>query len=138
MGMHKLNVNGISFSCCTFEQIREAGVPVARIEQLFVELPVRDGVPTGYLYLPNVTRHRVTQAVLSEPSKLDFAVPQEFFDHPDTKARREAGDHPMWYYGNDHGGMPNSGAPVWLSELMNELLSELSEQWARKHTEMMK
>ena len=129
MSMHIIRLNGVAFHVCTRGQMYSAGLKLHDITDAFHELKTPDGTPSGYVYMPPVTTAKVVQASGLETSKLDYAVPQTFFDLPEVRARRNTGDRPMWYYGNTP-----AGEPVWYSYVWSIVLDKLAEQWIEINT----
>jgi hypothetical protein len=129
MGMHVLKVNGVAFHVCTRAQMYEALPKLGDMDNMFHELVTPDDVPSAYVYMPPVTLEKVAQASGLETSKLDYAVPQSYFDSPDVKERRDRGDRPMWYYGDNP-----AGEPVWYSGLWSIVLDKLAERWTEINT----
>lgn len=127
--MHVLKVNGVAFHVCTRAQMYAACPKLAELEDTFRELRTPDGIPAGYVYMPPMTLQKVAQASGLETSKLDYSVPQSYFDLPEVKARRDTGDRPMWYYGNTP-----AGEPVWYRELFGIVLDKLAERWTEINT----
>ena len=55
------------------------------------------------------------------PRKIDYAVPQEWYDLPEVKAQRDTKDKPMWSYEKAY----LWGEPLWMSEVYEDLKREI-------------
>lgn len=74
-----------------------------------------------WFYPAGLSVANILQAAGHNPRLIDYAVPQEWFDLPETKERRDTGDKPMWSYEEPH----TWGAPLWMSEVYEKLKREI-------------
>ena len=74
-----------------------------------------------YFLLRGVSQHDFLTLAGHKARKIDYAVPQEWFDLPETKERRDKGDVPFWSYEKAY----NWGQPLWMSEIKEDLKIEI-------------
>ncbi len=89
-------------------------------------------IPLGrgkYLYVGGgFTRDKLYKAAGYDTNKIDFAVPQPWYDLPENRARRQKGDRAVWSYA---GRRNTFGKPIWDSEALKRLKTRINQRLKR-------
>lgn len=85
-------------------------------------LPVhlRQVAEDRFLYIASWNREKLLRAAGYDMQKIDFAVPQDWFEQPEV-AERMKNEFAIWSYEEPH----TYGAPVWSSEAWGRVEEEI-------------
>ena len=117
-GFIVITLNGVTLDIVTKKAAEEA------------LLPPRELISLGggkYLYPPSGNRADLYKAAGYEVKKIDFAVPQPWYDHPENRARQQKGDQAVWSYA----GKGSFGKPIWDSEMLKRLKTRINQRLRR-------
>ncbi|MDD5419605.1 MAG: hypothetical protein PHV57_07135 [Methanomicrobiaceae archaeon] len=84
-----------------------------------------------WVYLPGLSRDKMYRAAGYDWNKIDPATPQSWFDLPENRARRAAGDRAVWSY---EGKGNLGGRPVWDSEMKARLFAAIKRRLKARAT----
>lgn len=112
--LQQITIGGVRFDILT---------PTQKAEFMVKDFEIIPLQGRKYLYIGNLSRRDLYKATGYDMDSLDFAVPQDWFDLPESRARRAKGDAAVWYYG---GKNKLFGGPVWDSEMVVKLKKKIN------------
>jgi len=118
-GVRILTMNGVRLYIVNKQAATEAN------------LKDHDLIPLGggkYAHTLGLTRDKLYRAAGYDVNKIDFAVPQPWYDLPENRARRKKGDRAVWSYA---GRRNTFGKPIWDSEALKRLKTRINQRLRR-------
>jgi len=117
--VRELTINGVDMDIVT-----RAGID-------YYQLKPEDLIPIGggkYIH-GYLNRDDLYRAAGYDTNKIDFAVPQDWYDLPENRAKRMRGDRAVWSYAGHVNR--NFGGPIWDSEMKARLKRRVNERLRR-------
>lgn len=124
-GLRTITMNGVRLDIVTKKAADEyllkpeELIPLGRGKYLYV---------AGGFARGGFTRDKLYKAAGYDTNKIDFAVPQPWYDLPENRARRQKGDRAVWSYA---GRRNTFGKPIWDSEALKRLKTRINQRLKR-------
>lgn len=117
--VREITMNGV-----TMDIVTRAGIDYYQLKQEDL-IPIGGGKYIhGYL-----NRDDLYRAAGYDMNKIDFSVPQDWYDLPENRAKRMRGDRAVWSYAGHQNRV--FGKPIWDSEMKARLKRRVNERLRR-------